>query len=251
MDKFSVVMPVHNEQDNLLYSLPGVFALEPDEVVVVLDRCSDGSKGIINGTAERLGFVGNLRLIEVSGDFPEWRYRVTRLFRMGFEAARNDIILTMAADIVPDKKIRDFIPMIQSSSVKLVSFGLKYYPVSMVYFVKRLVTLAFPARGFSGVFLFSKKAWMETEDPEQVKKIVKAQDTFLARSIAKKYSTRHVWLNVIHLRVRRDAKDQYMRGVTAYQITHKSLPAVFASSIIYLSPMMLKGYVDAAARSKK
>jgi hypothetical protein len=42
-----------------------------------------------------------------------------------------------------------------------------------------------------------------------------------------------------------------MRGVTAYQITRKSLPAVFASSIIYLSPMMLKGYIDAMAKTRK
>jgi hypothetical protein len=244
-------MPVHNEQDNLLFSLPGIFALGPDEVVVVLDRCSDESRKVIEVAAERLGYAGNLKLIEVSGDFPDWRYRVARLFRMGFKAARNDTILTMAADIIPDKKIVDYVPTIESSDVKLVSFGLKYYPVSMVYFVKRLVTLVFPARGFSGVFLFSKRAWMETEDAEKVKRIAKAQDTFLARSIAGKYSTKHVWLNVLHLRVRRDAKDQYMRGVTAYQITRKSLPAVFASSIIYLSPMMLKGYIDAMAKTRK
>jgi glycosyltransferase involved in cell wall biosynthesis len=248
LDRFSVVMPVHNEQDNLLYSLPGIFALEPDEVVVVLDRCSDKSKAIIEAASKRLNYRGNLRLIEVSEDFPDWRYRVARLFRLGFEAARNDTILTMAADIVPDRKMVEYVPAIQSSDVKLVSFGLKYYPVSMVYFVKRLVTLVFPARGFSGVFLFSKRAWIETEDRGKVKRIVKAQDTFLASAIKRKYATRHVWLNVIHLRVRRDAKDQYMRGVTAYQITHKSLPAVFVSSIIYLSPMMLKGYVNAKAK---
>jgi len=251
LGKFSVVIPVHDEEDNLLYSLPGIFALEPDELVVVLDRCGDRSRDVIESAAKRAGYMGNLNLIEVLEDFPDWRYRVARLFRMGFEAARNDTILTMAADIVPDVRIRDYVSVIESSDVKLVSFGLKYYPVSMVYFVKKLVTLVFPARGFSGVFIFSKKAWMETENREKVKRIVKAQDTFLARSIATKYRTRHIWLNVVHLRVRRDAKDQYMRGVTAYQITHKSLPAVFASSVIYLSPMILKGYVDAVSRTRR
>ena len=71
---------------------------------------------------------------------------------------------------------------------------MKYYPVDLTYFVKRLVTLVFPARGFSGVFLFSKTAWMETEDEEAVKRIPKAQDTFLSNSIKKRYATRHVWL---------------------------------------------------------
>ncbi len=91
---------------------------------------------------------------------------------------------------------------------------------------------------------------METEDPIKIKRIPKAQDTFLANSIKSKYRTKHVWLHIVHLRVRHDLKDQYLRGVTAYQISHKSLPAVFASSILYLSPMMLKGYMNAKKMRK-
>ena len=251
MDKFSVVMPIHNERENLLYSLNGLFQLEPDEIIIILDRCNDGSRAIIESLSAKLSYKGKLRLIEVSEDFPDWSYRVTKLFRMGFEAAQNDTILTMAADIIPDTRIREYVSLIQSSKVKLVSFGLKYYPVDTLYFVKRLITLVFPSRGFSGVFLFSKMAWQETEDEEKVKRILKSQDTFLAEAISKKYSTYHVWLNVIHLRLRKDIKDQYMRGVTAYQVSKKSLPSVFVSSVIYLRPMMLKGFLDACERARK
>jgi glycosyltransferase involved in cell wall biosynthesis len=251
LDKFSIVMPVHNEQESLLYILPALFAIEPDQVIVILDRCTDRSREVIEAVSRKLSYKGNLMLIEVSEDFPDWRYRVARLFRLGFAEARNDTILTMAADIVLDKKIEDYVPLIQSSGNKLISFGLKYYPVDMIFFVKRLVTLIFPGRGFSGVFLFSKKAWMETEDEKKVKQIVKAQDTFLSDSIKTRYSTRHVWLNVVHLRARRDRKDQYLRGVTAYQISGKSLPSVFISSVIYLRPLMLMGYIHARARAER
>ncbi len=251
MDKLSIVMPVHNEQENLLFSLPSLFAIEPDEIIILLDRCGDKSKEIIEASSKKLRYRGRIKLIEVSENFPDWRYRVARLFRMGFKAARNDTILTMAADIVLDSRIKDYVQIIQGSDVKLVSFGLKYYPVDMIYFVKRLITLISPSRGFSGVFLFSKKAWLETEDEEAVKKILKAQDTFLSDSIKKKYLTRHVWLNIVHLRVNRDAKDQYLRGVTSYQISRKSLPSVFVSSVIYLRPLMLMGYMHARERAKK
>ncbi|MCX6649636.1 MAG: glycosyltransferase [Candidatus Bathyarchaeota archaeon] len=244
-------MPVHNEQDNLVYSLPALFAVEPDEIIIILDRCSDRSREVIDAASVKLDYKGDIKLIEVAEDFPDWRYRVARLFRIGFAKARNDTILTMAADIVLDKKIKDYVPLIESSDVKLISFGLKYYPVDMIFFVKRIVTLVFPGRGFSGVFLFSKKAWRETEDPEKVKRIVKAQDTFLSDSIKKRYSTRHVWLDVVHLRARRDVKDQYLRGVTAYQVSGKSLPSVFISSIIYLRPLMLMGYMHARDRARK
>ncbi len=243
-------MPVHNEHDNLRYSLSALFSADPDEIIFVLDRCQDGSKEMIKAAVERLGFKGKVKLIEVSEDFPDWHFRVARLFRLGFKEATNDAILTMAADIIIDKRVREYVNAIELSEIKLVSFGLKYYPVDLTYFVKRLVTFVFPRRGFSGVFLFSKRAWMETEDPARVKKILKAQDTFLSKAIKTRYSTRHVWLEVIHLRVRRDAKDQYLRGATAYQITHKSLPSAFISSVIYLSPMMLKGYLNAREKAR-
>ncbi len=239
------MMPVHNEQDNLRYSLPALFATTPDEIIIILDRCSDESKETIEAAKKMFDYKGSLKLVEVSEGFPEWRYRVAQLFRLGFAEARNDTILTMAADIVLDKRIIEYVELVQSSDAKLISFGLKYYPVNITYFIKRLVTFVFPQRGFSGVFLFSKKAWTETEDREKVKRIVKAQDTFLSNAIKTRYTTRHVWLNIVHLRVRRDAKDQYLRGVMAYRISGKSLPAVFVSSIIYLSPLMLKGYINA------
>jgi glycosyltransferase involved in cell wall biosynthesis len=237
-------MPVHNEEDNLRYSLPSLFSLEPDQVIILLDRCSDRSREIIEVSSRRLDYKGDLKLVDVEEDFPDWRYRVALLFRMGFELSTNDSILTMAADIVLDPRVKNYVSTVQGSDVKLVSFGLKYYPVDITYFVKRLVTLIFPARGFSGVFIFSKKAWMETEDEEAVRRIPKAQDTFLSNSIKKKYITEHIWLNIVHLRHRKDAKDQYLRGVSAFRISKKSLPAVFVSSVLYLSPFMLKGYVN-------
>ena len=251
MGPFSVVMPVHNEEDNLRYSLPTLFSIEPDQIIIILDRCNDRSRDVIEASSRRLNYKGDLVLVDVEENFPNWRYRVARLFRMGFVLSKNDSILTMAADIVLDPRVKDYVSTIQGNEIKLVSFGLKYYPVDLTYFVKRLVTLVFPARGFSGVFLFSKRAWIETEDEVAVKRIPKAQDTFLSNSIKKKYATRNVWLNIVHLRHRKDAKDQYLRGVTAYRISKKSLPAVFISSILYLSPFMLKGYVNERERAHR
>ncbi len=242
-------MPIHNEEDNLRYSLPSIFALEPDEIVVLLDRCTDGSRAFISYAVKKLGYQGGLRLIEVDSNFPGWSFRVARLFRMGYEEARNDVILTTAADVILDPRIVNYVDPVIFSKVKLVSFGLRFYPIDFTYFAKRLVTLVFRERGFSGVFLFSREAWRETEDFEAVKKIIKAQDTFLAESIRKRYPTRHVWLNVVHLRIRKDPSDQYLRGVMSFRMGRKSTVSILASSILYLSPMMLKGYLDARAKS--
>jgi hypothetical protein len=118
------VMPVHNEEDNLCYSLPTLFSIEPDQIIIILDRCNDRSRDVIEALSRRLNYKGDLVLVDVEETFPDWRYRVARLFRMGFELSKNDSILTMAADIVLDPRVKDCVSTIQGSEIKLVSFGL-------------------------------------------------------------------------------------------------------------------------------
>jgi len=249
---FSIVMPIHNEEKNLPYSLPRILDLEPDEIIIILDRCNDKSKNVIQTIIKKNGYVKRIKLLVRNDQTPDWKYRVAYLFREGFKATENDSILTMAADIVLDPKIKLSFSELNKNNVKLISFGLKYHPMDIQYFLKRLVSFLFPSKGFSGVFLFSKKAWLETENQNEVKKILKSQDTFLSNSIKRKYQTRHIWSNTMHMRTRTtDSKDQFMRGVAYYQITNKSLFSVFLSSILYLRPMTLKGYLMAREKHLK
>ena len=44
--KFSVIVPIHNEEEFLPYSLPSVYALNPEEVLLLFDRCSDKSANV-------------------------------------------------------------------------------------------------------------------------------------------------------------------------------------------------------------
>lgn len=244
-------MPIHNEYDMLRYSLEPMFALEPDEIIILFDRCTDRSKELVEAVTKKVKYAGNLKLININDLPPDWKYHVAKLYRDGFTIARNDVILTMAGDVILDKRITNYIKEIENTNTKFISFGSKFYPASMVYFTKRLISLVFPERGFGGIFLFSKKAWMETEDQDEVKKLPKGQDTFLQMSIKKKYSVRHVWLNVLDLRVRVSNEDQYMKGVLAHRIMNKSLPEVIFSTIIYLSPYMLKGYLQSKKIGKE
>jgi glycosyltransferase involved in cell wall biosynthesis len=52
--KFSVIMPIHNEEHNLHFSLPSLFRINPDEVVFVMDNCIDGSRELIEAYAREL-----------------------------------------------------------------------------------------------------------------------------------------------------------------------------------------------------
>ena len=43
---FTIILPVHNEEQMLKRTLPSMIRLKPDEVVVLLDRCTDKSHEI-------------------------------------------------------------------------------------------------------------------------------------------------------------------------------------------------------------
>ena len=45
--QFSVVMLIHNEEKLLSYSLPSIYRLDPSEVVLIFDNCSDESELVL------------------------------------------------------------------------------------------------------------------------------------------------------------------------------------------------------------
>jgi hypothetical protein len=193
----------------------------------------------------KFDYEARTRFIELNEPSPEWKYRVAFIFRYGYEKTKNENIIATAADVVFDSGVKCHLDLIGNDNFKLISFGLKHYPLNFQYFVRRLMCVFFPQRGFSGVLLFSKSAWLETEDEGSAKRIFKAQDTLLRLSIQKKYRINHVWTNSYHLRPRENPKDQYLRGVAYHQLGQKSLWGIFLSSFIYLRPMMLLGYLHA------
>ena len=243
---FSVVVPIHNEERNLLYSLPSLFNLDPDEVVFILDNCTDRSKQLIEAYAQKIRYLGSLKLIEVREIPPDWRYRVAYLFRLGYMAARNDAILTMAGDIILDPSMKNIIEGFGRDDVKTISFGLKPYPLDTTYFLRRIISRILPRTAFQGIFLFSRSAWLETEVEEDAKQILKAQDTLTFNSIKRKYASRYTRTNTLHLRSRfNDSKYYYTRGQVSYQVSRRSTLFMFISSIVYMRPQMFVGYIHA------
>jgi glycosyltransferase involved in cell wall biosynthesis len=243
---FSVVAPIHNEEKNLLYSLPSLFRLDPDEVVFILDNCTDRSKQLIEAYVEKIRYRGSIKLIEVREIPPDWKYRVAYLFRLGYREARNDAILTMAGDVILDPSMRNIIEGFGRGDVKIISFGSKPYPLDTTYFLRRIISRVLPRTAFAGLFLFSRSAWLETELEEDAKRILKAQDTLTFKSIKRKYASRYIWTNSLHLRSRfNESKYYYTRGQVSYQVSRRGTLFMFLSSIVYMHPHMFVGYMHA------
>ena len=242
MIKFSVVMPIHNEEKYLVFSLPSIIELNPNEIILIFDRCTDSSLEVSRKVLKKYNYLHKTKIFELYKDVPEWNYRIAFLMRYGYRLANNDAILTTAADIILHKQILDHFCLLGKKNIALISFNCIQYPLNIQYFISKLISTFSPRPGFSGIFLFSKSAWLETEDESSVKKIRKAQDTHLRISIQKKYSRRHIWTNSIHLRPRENLKDHFWRGYSFRQVAKKPLWKAIFYSFIYFRPYMLVGY---------
>lgn len=240
---FSVVMPIHNEARLLPYSLPSVFGLNPDEVILIFDRCTDGSISLSKKITAYYNALRRTKVIEASENC-DWKCRIAYLRRLGYKIAKNDIILTTDADIILDSQITDHILSI--NGIMLVVFERIDYPLTYQNIIIRLLQ-RLPSstlyRKFTGIYVFSKRAWLETEDLDEVKNIERAEDTHLQLAISKKYPTKFVLTKTYHLRPKETSKEHYRRGKLYWQVAHRPMWLTILSAVILLRPSQIRGYI--------
>lgn len=247
--RFTVILPVHNEAEMLPYTLRSIFDLGPDEVIFGLDRCTDSSESVIRGYAKRVNYGGALTLrVFAEGDGVGWAFRPGYLRRELYRMARNDVILNTSADIRLDPLIRDHIE--RNPEYKLLSFGYLDYPFNPQTFIKTIISATTPIHGYAGLLSFSRDAWLETEDLEELKKIPRGEDTHLQLAIAKRHPAKHINTWSLHLRPNETRLDHYNRGLAAHHQLHIGIPRAFVSSFVMLRPALFTGYIHARRNQK-
>gem|GEM_PF-1009328 len=249
MVKFSTIMPIHNEERFLPYALPSVYELDPDEVILIFDRCTDGSLDLSNKIAKHTDSEAKTRFIEIDEPTPEWKFRPAFLRTYGFKMAKNDVILNTDADIILDHNIREHLSLVGKNSIGLISFARKEYPFTFQSFMAKLIHTIIPKIGFTGTYAFSKRAWQKTLNEKSMKKICSAEDTYLHMLISRKYKTRFIKTNNIHLRPREKPYYHYTKGVTRWQVKHDPFWKTLLHSLVYLRPMVFVGYMHARSRN--
>ena len=246
--KFSVVMPIHNEETFLPYSLPSILRLNPDEVILLFDRCTDESYNIASKILSE--YSCEARMVELEKQL-DWKYMHSYVARLGYSQAKNDLILATAADIILDPKITSYFSLIGTNGIAFISFLHIDYPISFRNLLKRLlvgISLLPPShkeRWLAGPYVFSKKAWLETEDQEAAKKVVRAHDTHLHKAILTKYSSRCIKTDTIHLRPRENKAMHYLRGELYWTVAKRGFLLTLLSALFYLRLGLIKGYIHA------
>lgn len=246
--KFSIVCPIKDEVDLIPRTLPSFYSVEPDEVILCLDKPAPRNVvAVIENIVNKLEVRNVTRILEVERN-PNYRFHQAWVRRSGFRSARNDAILTSDIDIVLDPKMKEFFKLLRGD-VKIVSFA-KFSATwhgALAYLVQRFYT----QRSFTGLYLFSRSAWLETEDESSVRKIPRGEDTHLHDSLTKLY--RDVFVaNVKNMVVRpkESIRYQFMMGWNRWR-TRTPIWRAVTSGLLYYRPYILVGYLDARCRHAK
>ena len=243
--EFSIVCPIKNEIDLIVKTLPSFFALKPSEVILCLDApILKDVLNAINRVANILGLKHITRIIEVEQN-PEYNFQQAYARRKGFHAARNDLILTTDIDLILDHRIRGYLSLI-NDKVRLIGFNKIGYPHTVMSAVEHLMSTA-GYSVFTGLYAFSRSAWLETEDIDHLKKqTTRAEDAHLHHYVSQKYESRFVGGLKNHcLRPRTSRNYQFAQGVNGWTIRRKPLWKMLTRTFLYFRPHLLLGYLQA------
>ena len=244
---FTVICPIHNEESMLPYSLPSVYRLRPNEVILILDRCTDSSRRICEIASSHYPKT-RTRLVDVDNSTVEgWASRIGAIRRHAFSISSSDAILNTDADIVLDAKIGDYMKELKSS-VRMIKFGFMDYPFNPQSFVKKIMSgfssLPSIVKGYAGLYCFSKEAWQMSEAPASAQ-IAEAEDSHLQVSISQRYQVLYKNTGSLHLRPAETKEKNFWRGMEYYRTVKASTIMVLLHSFVMLRPHMLSGYLYA------
>jgi hypothetical protein len=247
--RFSIVCPIKDEVDLIPRTLPSFYSIHPDEVVLCLDKpASRRVVKVIDEIVRKLHKESITKVIEVERN-PRYRFHQAWVRRQGFRAARNDALLTLDIDTTIDPRLAEYLHLLRGD-VKLVSFA-KFsltWHASIAYLIHRIYRF----KSFTGLYLFSKAAWLETEDEETLRRIPRSEDTYLHDSLTRRYRDIFVpGVRNIVLRPKESRKYQFLMGWSRWRIKRTPIWRVVVSTFLYFRPLMIVGYLGARLRDSK
>lgn len=243
----SVVIPVHNEEAYLPYSLPSFKAIEGDvdEFIFVLDNCTDRSEEIIRRA------LPQAKILIKTGH--KWRFFAAESFQYGFDRASGDIILAAGADLILDPKIPRIIrkifidPSVGTVCFRYLNFDLFSLKMRIhghyenIY--KTLIQKFRREARHTGFYAFRRKMMMEIGG---LADIVSEYDEYCRR--AEKHGWKVIYVpytKTLHLRPGLSSKKQYIQGTARATLPSYNLFKTAIHSFIHFKPYLLVGFIHA------
>lgn len=244
--KFSVIMPIHNEEKFLPFSLPSVYKIMPSEIILIFDNCTDRSKEVAKKIMQK--YDPSQLITKCVDDLPkitEYAFRVAYVKRLGMNLASYNTVLVVDADTILNSKIRECLSQIKH--FPFISFGRTDYPINWRNQIKHILGFIplWKNERLTGLYAVDLKIRNECEDSELIKSISLGEDTFLQQSIKTKYPTKHCDINSFHLRPKESSEIHYRRGLYYWKTAKRGFFKTVLSAIISGRLNLIKGYIHA------
>jgi len=282
--KFSVVIPVKDEVDLMMKTLPSYYAIKPSEILICTDK---PAPLVVKKVVKRIAAFFNAeeltKIVEVERD-PEWRYHQAHVRREGFHKAKYDKILTGDIDLLINKNVRKALNLVGKNGVGLASMSKFRYPNNFrniwILIVDTLLSKTIHSKSnsnkvmtnFTGLYALWKPYWLEIETEEEIKRLVSpkqlfrgkkpdlknasaitGEDTFLRDQMLKKYNCLYLTdVGAIDLgkNVERLPSIQFMKG--RYFAHHgRSLLITIGRAIMRVQPHYLMGHLSVIWEGRK
>jgi glycosyltransferase involved in cell wall biosynthesis len=247
--KFSIVIPVHNEEKYLPYCIAGLLECPLYEVVFVLDRCSDRSLEIV----ESVDYPFRVKVEEIKKK--KWNSPTAEPVFTGFKEATGDVAYAVGSDFYLDPSIFK----VDWTKIDVCSFELNAYALYgdvkskfmaklreqvLVNYEKMKSRMKHLDFG-TGLYAFRTSMYKDFQHVDY-----DSEDSyFLNTSIKKGYRYRYVPSKSLHLRPQnpRSLKFRAQIGVANYHVT---LPRAMFYTFKYLDTIYLREYLTARASSE-
>lgn len=248
--KFSAVVTVHNEEKFLLYSIPSLFQLKPDQIIVVLDRCEDRSEEVVHELIKKFKYEGSIDIVKIRKKPKDWKWQLSYLYYVGIKKARNDIVFFIGADTKFGTCLKKHLRRFKDEKVGWISFGYRNYPFEYSSWMRHKIQKVHTRRTPAGLNHFFRKSIIENEI-EKMKRIPRSPDAFTYNeSIRKGYKNLFFQSDTVHLKPLKQ-KRWYKSGISRY-IFGQSFPSILWNACLYFRPLMIAGFLKAKlARLKK
>jgi len=253
--KISGVMPIHNEEGYLPYSLASLQESLIDELVVVLDRCTDNSKKIIEKFSSYVSY--SVKIVEVKKR--KWFFPTAEVFKIGFENAEGNVIYSLAADCIYNPEIFK----IDWHNIDFASFPYFAYDLygnlidkihaNWINFYKIILNVIYPKLTkkpkFSGIYAFKKTVYEVIPRYDMM-----SEDIWFLKEAWKKGFRYKYYPDLINLHLRpsthqRQTK-QAIHGISRAKLGYPFWK-VLAHSILLWKPNTFKAYLRERGKTEK
>lgn len=241
----SICLPIHNEETYLPYSIPALVKASVDELVILLDRCTDNSEHIIKRLFSALKPSFDVKILRKTGQ--KWKCPTAEVFEILFSEAKGDLIYTMACDIIADPRMFNPEPYQKADIVSYFyyNYDLHRFKIHQHYlnFLKRYINIAKiwkrELAWKSGLFGCKREVWENIH----FRDVPSEYDDFLERALKKGYRYKFVkTTRNLHLRVGLSKSRQYLQGMSRAQRNVHPL-MVLGHSLICLKPYVWVSYL--------